>query len=431
MPLRKAPLSPTETLSRISLLLVEDDAFTREQLGRLLSRTVDVVHPAADGSEALRLFRELQPDMVLTDINMPVMDGLSMAAIMKTESPDTPIIAVTAHNEEHFLQKAIEVGIDGYVSKPIDPDALIPVLFKNASFVLQRNQEEARNQLVSYLLDINPHLIISSEHGRVDYANQTFLQFVGQDSLETLFAGARGAMNEIHVAGVRYHLSDFSWISELRMLPDHQHTACFSASGEECVAENTFWVTARRFGDLDRDIVTFTDITPLERERVQLLYRATTDSLTGVSNRFKLAEYISAEHARFRRYKMPMSLIMFDIDHFKNINDTHGHTVGDLVLVELAALVRRAIRDTDTLGRWGGEEFMILTPVTTLVDALEFAERLREDIESTSFPLAGQLTCSFGVAESAEGESLESLLNRVDKALYKAKNNGRNRVETA
>jgi len=431
MPLTKSPLSPSEALSRISLLLVEDDAVTLEQLSRLLARTVDVVHPAADGSEALRLFRELQPDMVLTDINMPVMDGLSMAAIIKSESPDTPIIAVTAHNEEHFLKKAIEVGIDGYVSKPIDPDALIPVLYKNASFVLQRNLEESKNQLVSYLLDINPHLIISSERGRVDYANRTFLQFVGQESLDTLFAGAHGTMNEIHLSGVRYHLSDFSWISELRKLPDHQHTACFSTSGEECVAENTFWVTTRRFPDLDRDIVTFTDITPLERERVQLLYRATTDSLTGVSNRFKLAEYISAEHTRFRRYKMPMSLIMFDIDHFKSINDTHGHTVGDLVLTDLAALVQHAIRDTDTLGRWGGEEFMILTPVASLLDALEFAERLREGIESKFFPVAGHLTCSFGVAEAVAGESLEALFHRVDNALYKAKRNGRNRVETA
>ncbi|MFP5223850.1 MAG: diguanylate cyclase [Acidobacteriota bacterium] len=431
MQLRKIPLTPGETLSRIRMLLVEDDAFTREQLARLLSRTVAEVLPAADGSEALRLFRELRPDMVLTDINMPVMDGLSMAAIIKAESPDTPVIAVTAHNEEHFLQKAIEVGIDGYVSKPIDPDALIPVLFKNARFVLQRNEDEARRQMVTYLLDINPHLIISAEHGRVDYANQTFLQFVGQDSLETLLSGARGAMNEIHVAGARHALADFSWISKLKTLPEHQHTACFSSSGEECAAENTFWVTARRFGGLDREIVTFTDITPLERERVQLLYRATTDSLTGVANRFKLAEYISSEHARFRRYNMPMCLIMFDIDHFKAINDTHGHTVGDQVLVQLAALVMRAIRDTDTLGRWGGEEFMILAPITTLSEATEFSQRLRTAMESTPFPTAGRLTCSFGVAEAAAGESLESFLNRVDKALYKAKNNGRNRVETA
>ena len=431
MPLRNAPLSPNETIARIRLLFVEDDPFTREQLGRLLARTVEEVYSAADGSEALRIFRERQPDMVLTDINMPVMDGLSMAAIIKAESPDTPIIAVTAHNEEHYLQKAIEVGIDGYVSKPVDPDGLIPVLFKNARQVLQHRLEETRNQMVSYLLDINPHLIISSVGGLVDYANQTFLQFVGQDSLESLFSGTRGKMNEVHVAGVRHKLADFSWIAALRELPEHQRTACFSASGEECVAENTFWVTARRFGDLDRDIVTFTDITPLERERVQLLYRATTDSLTGVSNRFKLAEYISAEHARFRRYNMPMSLIMFDIDRFKNINDTHGHTVGDQVLVELAALVMRAIRDTDTMGRWGGEEFMILAPLTTLPDAMEFSERLRRAIESTPFPMVGGLACSFGVAEAVADESMESLLTRVDTALYKAKNNGRNRVETA
>jgi diguanylate cyclase (GGDEF)-like protein len=210
-----------------------------------------------------------------------------------------------------------------------------------------------------------------------------------------------------------------------------QHTACFSTPGAECSAENFFWVTSRYFPELDRDIVTFTDITALERERVQLLYRATTDSLTGVSNRSKLTDYIHAEHARFRRYKVPMSLIMFDIDHFKTINDTLGHAVGDQVLSALATVVLHSMRDTDMLGRWGGEEFMVLAPLTTLKDAREFSERLRETIAASPMPGVPQLTCSFGVAEIRNGESLDSLFNRVDAALYRAKNNGRNRVESA
>jgi len=422
--------NPEEVLSRISLLLVEDDAITCESLSRFLSRRMASVYKARDGAEGLKIFREKRPDIVVADINMPVMDGLSMAAIIKTESPDTPVIALTAHTEDHMLRKALEVGLEGYVTKPLETDVLIPVLFRNARVVAQRKKEDARSHMISYLLDINPHLIISCQGGRVDYANMTFLQYVGHDSLESLYSGKPGTMREIYVAGARYPITDFSWIA-LLCAPDlADRTVCFSSSGGECFYENTFWVSARSFPELDRNIVTFTDITPLERERVQLLYRATTDSLTGVSNRYKLTEYINAEHTRYKRYGMPLSLIMVDIDHFKMINDTHGHAVGDEVLVELSGLMLRNIRDTDSLGRWGGEEFLIITPITSLDDALEFSERMRANIERRSFPVAGRVTCSFGVVELGHDETVQELLERVDAALYKAKNNGRNRVET-
>ena len=426
----KSILPPAEILSRITLLFVEDESVTRIHLSKVLSRMVGEVIAAKDGSEGLRLFREKRPDMVLTDINMPGLNGLDMAAIIKSESPETPVIALTAHDEEHYLHKAIEVGLDGYVGKPIDLDALTPVIFKNARMVLQRKQDEARAQLVSYLLDINPHLIVSCARGVVDYANKTFLQHLGHDSLESLLEGTSGKLSEVHVAGSRYKVKDSSWISKLRKVPGDYHRACFSAEGQECSAGGTFWVSSRHFPDLDRDIVTFTDITPLERERAQLLYRATTDNLTGVFNRYKLSEYINAECVRFRRYRTPLCLIMFDIDHFKNINDTHGHAEGDRVLVELSGMIMRSIRDTDSLGRWGGEEFIILSPHTSRDEAVEFSERLRRSIESNAFQSVGRVTCSFGVAEIVEGESVDSLLSRVDNALYKAKNNGRNRVET-
>lgn len=429
--MRPSPASPPpeELLSHLSLLLVEDDVITREVLARFLSRRLASVFTAGDGVEGLRLFREKAPDLIVADINMPEMDGLSMASIIKLESPDTPVILITAHTEEHMLRKALEVGLEGYVSKPLDAEDLIPVLYRNARIVARHKKDEARSQLFSYLLDINPHLIVSCQRGRLDYANRTFLQYVGYDSLEDLFEGHEAKVQELHVGGERFKLNDFSWIEKLREPDTSPRTVCFSVGGGECFYENTFWVSARRFPALDRDIVTFTDITPLERERVQLLYRATTDSLTGVSNRFKLTEYINAEHARFKRYGMPMCLIMADIDHFKAINDTYGHSVGDEVLAALAGLMLRNIRDTDSVGRWGGEEFMILTPLTALPKAMEFSERLRQIVENMDFPSVGRVTCSFGVAQLTPDESVPHLIQRVDQALYKAKNNGRNRVE--
>jgi len=418
-----------DALKRITLLYVEDDLFTREQLGRLLSRVVGKALPAGDGHEGIRSFRENRPDMVLTDLNMPVMDGLSMAAVIKAESPDTPVIAATAHNDENYLQRALEVGIDGYVAKPIDLEKLGPVLTRHARVVLQRKEEEARNQLINYLLDINPQLIVSSQGGAIDYANRTLLQSAGHETLEEFLSGRQGFMDSLVLDGATFRLNDPAWI-EMAARGDAPRIMATVPPPQGRPGEpSTYWIKARRFSGLDRIVATMTDITDLERERVQLLYRATTDSLTGVANRYKLSEYINAELVRFRRYRTPMSLIMFDIDHFKHVNDTYGHSAGDQVLSGLAEVVAETIRDTDSLGRWGGEEFMILAPVTPLHEAMDLAERLRAAVEHAEFPMAKHITCSFGVAELHEGEMSDSLVKRVDSALYRAKNNGRNRVE--
>ncbi len=122
---------------------------------------------------------------------------------------------------------------------------------------------------------------------------------------------------------------------------------------------------------------------------------------------------------------------MIDADHFKEVNDRFGHQVGDSVLVEIAELIRQGIRKTDYAGRWGGEEFLIICPETTNQGAMELAEKLRKQIEQWAFEQVGHKTCSFGVATLDKEDSIEIMLSRADKALYKAKEMGRNRVVSA
>ena len=122
---------------------------------------------------------------------------------------------------------------------------------------------------------------------------------------------------------------------------------------------------------------------------------------------------------------------MFDLDHFKIINDTYGHDTGDVVLQKISLLTTEVLRDCDIPSRWGGEEFLILLPETTLTDALTAAQRIRKAIISFSFSEAGQVTASFGVIVSETGETTSSeILKRVDQLLYKAKKNGRDRIES-
>jgi len=162
-----------------------------------------------------------------------------------------------------------------------------------------------------------------------------------------------------------------------------------------------------------------------ERKLQQL---ATTDPLTEIANRRHFLAEARAEIAKAERYHEQFCVIMFDIDHFKQVNDEYGHDVGDQVLIELVRLVSSQIREVDLFARWGGEEFLVLLPNTKPETGLNLAHRLRQQIEAHDFEGPPHLTISLGIARYQPSESLESFLKRADVALYQAKNQGRNRV---
>jgi diguanylate cyclase (GGDEF)-like protein len=162
-----------------------------------------------------------------------------------------------------------------------------------------------------------------------------------------------------------------------------------------------------------------------------LRFQATTDPLTGLSNRLRFNQALASEMLRSMRYETPLSLVLYDVDNFKSVNDTHGHQIGDKVLVQLSQFVPSLLRNTDLLARWGGEEFVILTPGSDGEMAYQAAEKLRKAVEQIKFDDIGTLTCSFGVAQYVFGDTAESLTSRADDALYRAKLNGRNQVELA
>jgi diguanylate cyclase (GGDEF)-like protein len=158
---------------------------------------------------------------------------------------------------------------------------------------------------------------------------------------------------------------------------------------------------------------------------------ATTDALTGVANRRRGETLLEQEIKRARRYKTPLALIGFDVDHFKVINDRYGHPTGDAVLRILADTVGAALRGSDLLSRSGGDEFQIVAAHTNAIDALKVAEKIRMEVEATVFPGCDRLTISLGVAQVGEEESADSLMQRVAAAVNRAKRAGRNCVELA
>jgi diguanylate cyclase (GGDEF)-like protein len=156
---------------------------------------------------------------------------------------------------------------------------------------------------------------------------------------------------------------------------------------------------------------------------------AMTDSLTQVDNRRLLTQLIQEEVSRAERHNLPLTILLFDLDYFKRINDSFGHNTGDGVLQEVAQQLRQNIRTSDPFGRWGGDEFLCLATNTDREKAVELAERLRDTLQQYHFSKVDKVTASFGVTTHHKGDSPETLIRRADLGLYKAKAGGRNRVE--
>lgn len=167
----------------------------------------------------------------------------------------------------------------------------------------------------------------------------------------------------------------------------------------------------------------------LEEKNLLLERLSTTDRLTGLFNRLHLDRVLAQEWARYQRQHKPFSLILLDIDAFKSVNDTFGHQVGDSVLVEVAKVMEQHVRRNDVVGRWGGEEFLVVCVDTDLDQAVSVAEKLRMALAAHPIAVTGPKTGSFGVSVASGCDSVQVLVSRADEALYRAKHAGRNRVE--
>jgi len=175
------------------------------------------------------------------------------------------------------------------------------------------------------------------------------------------------------------------------------------------------------------------DLTATKRLQLELRLMASTDPLTGLLNRRRFLEQAESDFQRSQRYQHELAVVMLDIDHFKAINDSHGHFAGDQVLVAMSRATENLLRNTDNLGRWGGEEFVILMPETPLAGAAILAERLRVELARLAVDTTGgalRFTVSAGVAARGGCDAgITDILQRADSALYAAKHDGRNRIQ--
>lgn len=200
---------------------------------------------------------------------------------------------------------------------------------------------------------------------------------------------------------------------------------------EDKKVEKYFLVSARHthFKGEDAAIVLLHDVTPLAKKMIKFEEMAIKDYLTGIYNRRCLFNELNRFTTSGERYKITFSLLMLDIDNFKKINNTFGHQAGDIILQRVATFLKNSIRRCDILGRYGGDEFLIILPHLDKKGAYLCAERLREEIEKTDFNISIPITLSIGAAEYKEGMEIEDLILKADTLLYEAKEEGRNRTK--
>jgi len=222
---------------------------------------------------------------------------------------------------------------------------------------------------------------------------------------------------------IQKYMDGIFWMEYIKKHPNFYHRAKLLIDGEVFYFSLSLSIISQ---ESDRYSIILSDITEQELYKQELEHLTLSDPLTHVGNRRKYIQRLEEEISRACRYDTPLSLIIFDLDHFKLVNDRHGHTVGDEVLQEYSRLIATHLRDIDEIFRIGGEEFVIIAPHTALEDAVILAEKLRKIIESSKKVVP--VTASFGVSEYRVGEDKEEFFTRADKALYEAKTNGRNRV---
>ncbi len=411
-----------------TVLVAEADALARDILIRALRGRFAAVAEAASGGEALALFDRLRPELAVVAARLPDMAGASLAAAMRAEDRRIPIFLTGL--AEDILAVLSSLSLPGLrpIVRPFDPALVADALEEAALDLAARRSAEDAWGLVKFFLDESPHPSAILHGGEAVSVNRALLRFMG---LATFYEfKARRLTLERFLADPPPAEGVAAWV---RGLPedrlDREHRLRLVNPDRPDQPPQTFQAAAARLPGRDRYLLTLTDITELELERRELLDLANLDPLTRVLNRRKLQELLADELARVDRYATPLAVLMLDIDHFKAINDTHGHDSGDAVLVELAGRLVRTLRQVDRLARFGGEEFVVVAPGIGLAQALDLAERLRLAVAERDFAAAGRVTASFGVAAHRPRDTAESLLKRADEALYRAKRTGRNKVE--
>lgn len=438
----------------INILIAEDDINANTIIRRIVeSIECNVVGEACTGKEAIALTRSIKPDVILMDVSMPDMDGIQATREIFRIAP-TPVVILTAHDNADMVEKASEAGAGAYLVKMPKADELERAItvamtrfddlmkLRNLNRDLkeeiarrelaEKKREEAQNFLNRSMESSPIGILLLDKHNRFSYLNQTAKTWLGRDRQE-LLGKSLDELNplimprettQLVAEKIEKTIRTGSAIAGMEIEIIKQDgdlmPVVFSVAGVES-----------EFGDTLGGIIHIVDITERVRVEEALKHMATHDALTGLPNRRLFSDRVELEMAHARRNQQKLGLMYFDLDYFKRVNDTFGHRVGDHLLQLVGKRLADLLRESDTVARMGGDEFILLSPeMTKKQDAAPIAKRVMEALREP-FEFDGHrvhVSTSLGIAVFPDdGEDVDTLMKHADVAMYRAKEQGRDR----
>lgn len=434
-----------------SVLIVDDESGSLKLLKDILTSECHHVRAFNNGDLALRSVEIEAPDVILLDIRMPEMNGFEVCQRLKEKShlKDIPVIFISGASDVEDKIRAFQAGGVDYITKPFQKEEVVARVkthvalnqtlqeLRRVAEALDKSEKSLKMaQSIAQLGHWEWHLetgefywseemfhILGFASHDVSTSYDAFLQCVHPEDKESLEQNLKNAL-----AGKNFE-------SEYRICLPNQDVRVVHIKGDIIKQQPKLIGTIQYLPEQHQVtmIGVMQDITERKKLESELMRQANTDCLTGCASRRHFLECANQEFARIQRYGGEMSVLMFDLDHFKVVNDKYGHQSGDIVLKKFVQVCRHMLRDVDVIGRIGGEEFAAILPETGHVQAMEVAKRLCLSFAGTPILLEGHdavhFTVSIGVASLLKNDSqFDLLLSRADKALYQAKHEGRNRV---
>jgi two-component system cell cycle response regulator len=446
------------------VLIAEDSTVARKLLERNLQQMGYEVVAAEDGAKAWDAYQHAPTPIVITDWEMPHLNGVELCRAIRQHPTEhyTYLMMLTARGQKEDKLQALEAGADAFLNKPLD----IAELQANLRVAERILQAEADLQAQKrQLQDLNEELVCQNEqlqqsYRLVEYANRRFSELFENVPIACFTVDIEGSIREWNLAAQQlygytkeevlhqpFYTRVFRGASASKMHEILQRVIQGSVmagiESEDYDSEGNLHYVLRSVFPIrnpNREvvgaIVSVVDVTyrveyenQLKALNQKLQSLAVTDGLTGLHNHRAFQDYLEEQFQTAMRNKQPLALILMDVDHFKQYNDTYGHQAGDEVLRQVAQILQANVREGDFVARYGGEEFVVVLPRADSESAVAVAERLRRAVESAEWHLR-PITGSFGVASiRPDMETRQELIEAADQALYQAKKNGRNRVE--